>query len=152
MACATMWPASSTRRRCCARHSVSANSARRACGPCAVSGLPWTPARGSIEPAPGPIAAVSTDRARRPSPSAPCSGLVGEHLVDRRPAGLKALPGGAQIQPPDACALGSGERDRLVVAGLVALDPVAEGPRVVLGQPFDVTGDQAGPLERLLDP
>ena len=50
---------------------------------------------------------------------------VRQHLVDRRPPGLEALPGGAQVQPPDPGPLDAGEADGVVLAGVEAVDPVA---------------------------
>src|ERR1700729_219153 len=63
------------------------------------------------------------------------SGLGGEYLVDRGPAGGEPGAGGPQVQLPHPGALLAGEAHRLVIARLVALDPVGEGARVVLGQP-----------------
>src|SRR5450759_3959331 len=62
------------------------------------------------------------------------SGPAREYLVDRRPAGREALTGRMQIQPPHSRTLLAGICHSLLVAALVALDPLAQRPHVVLGR------------------
>src|SRR5579871_3002205 len=49
----------------------------------------------------------------------PPGGTLAEHLEDRREAGLKAAPGSADIESPDAHPLGADQLDR---TGIVALE------------------------------
>ena len=69
-------------------------------------------------------------RARaRPPPRAArrgSAGARGAHLVDRDEAALEAAPGGTQVEPPDAHALGAGQPDGLVQ---VLVEPAAPSGR-----------------------
>ncbi len=69
--------------------------------------------------------------------------------VDRGEAVVEAVAGGAQVQAPDAQALGPGELERALAVGVEALGPVAQRLGVVVAEALDVLGPEAGALERL---
>src|SRR6202035_612023 len=75
----------------------------------------------------------------------------GEDLVDGRQARVEPVSCGPQIQAPYAGALDAGERLCLLYALVEAARPVAKGRRVVLAEALDVTGVEAGALDRELD-
>src|SRR5258708_31469884 len=75
---------------------------------------------------------------------------AGADLVDGGQPGVEAVPGGAQVQPPDARALGARDRLSLVEVLVQPLGPVAQRRRIVLSEALDVLAVEAGPLQRRL--
>src|SRR4051794_234129 len=67
-------------------------------------------------------------------------------LEDRREAPLEPAPCRAQVQPPDAQALGPGQAQRLVVVLVQAARPVAQRLRVVVAEALGVLGLEARAL------
>src|SRR5690606_13936486 len=71
-----------------------------------------------------------------------------EDLVDRDRVGEEAVAGGAQVEAPDAEALGASQLAGARQVGLEALDPVAQGLGVVGAELLDLAGGEARPFER----
>src|SRR5919197_508157 len=70
------------------------------------------------------------------------------HLVDRLEPRLEAHLGRVQVQAPHPRPLCARDPDRVVVARLEALGPLARRLRVVVGERLHVLGHEAGALER----
>src|SRR4051812_47278432 len=92
-----------------------------------------------------PAAAPAAISNRNPTALTLCP--PAEHLVDRGEVDLEAVPGRAQVEPPDAEAL----RARDLLGSLQILvevrDPVPQRLGVVGAELLDVPDDEAGPLQ-----
>src|SRR4051794_37880129 len=74
------------------------------------------------------------------------------HLVDRREPRLESAAGGAQIEPPDACALRARKPRRLIDVVVEPPGPVAQRLGVVVAEALDVVDLETCALERERDP
>src|SRR4051794_21514208 len=74
------------------------------------------------------------------------------HLVDRREPRLESVAGGAQVEPPDACALRARKPRRLVDVVVEPSGPVAQRLGVVVAEALDVVDLETCALERERDP
>src|SRR5690242_12044604 len=70
------------------------------------------------------------------------------HLVDRGEAAPEPVARGAQVEAPDAQALGAGELLGALEVRVQVVGPVRQRPVVVLAVALDVLGLETGGLER----
>src|SRR3954466_5966784 len=74
------------------------------------------------------------------------------HLVDRREPCIESVAGGAQVEPPHACALRTRKPRRLVDVVVEPPGPVAQRLGVVVAEALDVVDLETCALERERDP